>query len=99
MGYENREYFRDGSYTRGGSGDFMSDAPMCKKILIVTAVVFIAQIFFTRPARLADYQQQIDQIQQEIQENSDSSIEDGFYDVDGNPIQSHREFDPERFVS
>ena len=40
MGFENRDYFRDGSYTRGGNGSFMADAPMCKKILIVTVIVF-----------------------------------------------------------
>ena len=97
MGYENRDYFRDGSYTRGGRGDFMSDAPMCKKILIVTAVVFLAQMFFTRPARVADYQHQIDQIQLEIQEQELQYGEDAFYDDAGNPISSH--FDPELFVS
>ena len=61
MGFENRDYFRDGSYTRGGNATFMADAPMCRNILVVTVIVFLAQIFITRPATLADYQQQIEQ--------------------------------------
>jgi len=97
MGYQNRDYFRDGSYTRSGSGDFMSDAPMSKKILIVTAIVFIAQMFFTRPARVADYQHQIDQIQLDIQEQELPYGEDAFFDNAGNPISSH--FDSELFIA
>ena len=98
MGFENREYFRDGSYTRGGAGGFMLDAPMCKKILIVTVVVFIAQMFFTRPAKLADVQPQIDQIRQMIQEEEAIYGEEEFYDTDGNPMQGFGGIDPEQLV-
>ena len=99
MGYENRDYFRDGSYTRGGRGDFLSDAPMCKRILIVTVVVFLAQMFFTRPATVADYQHHIDQLQLEIQEQEALYGEDVYYDDMGEPISRQHAIDPELFVS
>ena len=45
----------------------MAGAPMCKKILFVTIIVFLAQMFFTRPATVADLQYEIDQIQLEFE--------------------------------
>ena len=100
MGYENREYFRDGSYTRGGSGGFLDDAPMCKKILIVTVVVFVAQMFFTRPANLADMQPAVDQIQQRMEEEEALYGGEVYFDADGAPIGNHRrDFDPEHLLA
>ena len=100
MGYENREYFRDGSYTRGGGGAFMDDAPMCKKILLVTVVVFVAQMFFTRPAKLADVQHYVDRVQAELQEEEALYGPETHYDADGVAIENHRgTFDPEQMVS
>ena len=68
MGLDNRDYARDGSYTRGGNQSFMAASPMCKRILIATVAVFIAQIFFARPANQADVQRLIDQYQAQQQE-------------------------------
>ena len=95
MGFENRDYTRDGSYTSGGKGEFMAGAPMCKKILIVTIAVFIAQIFFTRPATVADFAPQIEQIQAD-QELYDEKV---FDDADGDPVARLQEpFDVERYI-
>lgn len=100
MGFENRDYARDGSYTRGSRGDFMSDAPMCKKILIVTVAVFLAQMFFTRPATVADYAPWVEQVQAEIESDEGRYGEEAFYDADGEPIVRPQErFDPEQFIS
>jgi membrane associated rhomboid family serine protease len=73
MGYDNRDYFRDGSYSAGGSSGFMDGAPTCKRILIATVVIFVLQMFWTRPAKLADVQPMIDRIraqQAELQESN-----------------------------
>ena len=100
MGFENRDYTRDGSYTSGGKGDFMAGAPMCKKILIVTIAVFIAQIFFTRPATVADFAPQIEQIQADIEAEAERYGEADLYNADGEPVSRSREpFDVDRFVS
>ena len=69
MGFENRDYARDGSYTGGGT--FMADAPMCKRILIVTIVVFLGQMFITRPATMEDIQHRIKHIEQQYADNEE----------------------------
>ena len=95
MGFENRDYTRDGSYTSGGKGDFMAGAPMCKKILIVTIAVFIAQIFFTRPATVADFAPQIEQIQADQELYGEEVLDD----ADGDPVaRSQESFDVERYI-
>ena len=100
MGFENRDYTRDGSYTSGGKGDFMAGAPMCKKILIVTIAVFIAQIFFTRPATVADFAPRIEQIQADIEAEGELYGEADLYNADGELVSRTREpFDVDRFVS
>ena len=98
MGYENREYFRDGSYSRRGGGDFMTDAPMCKRILIITVVVFLAQMFLTRPARLADMQPAIDRQEAEIAQQ-EALYGNEFYDENGIPRQIRQRLNPELLVS
>ena len=98
MGFENRDYFRDGSYTAGG-GTFLADAPMCKRILIITVVVFLGQMFFSRPARVSDFQHQIDEIRQKIQEQQNLHSADIYYDGDEMPIEDpNTVFDPEQFI-
>lgn len=63
MGYESRDYFRDESYSRRHySGGFMDNAPMCKRILIVTIVVYLIQIFITRPVTIEDVKNRLGQI-------------------------------------
>ena len=100
MGYENRDYFRDDSNTRGGGGTFMADTPMCKKILIITVVIFVAQLFFTRPAKVADVQHLIDQMQAELHEEQALYGEEIFFDEEGEPVQSYnRALDPQFIAS
>ena len=84
MGFENRDYVRDGSYTRGGGATFMADAPMCKKILIVTVIVFLAQMFLTRPAKIEDFQSRVDQIKQQerLYDDAGQSYADEMPDFD-----------------
>ena len=77
MGFENRDYVRDGSFSRGGT-TFMADAPVCKRILIVTVVVFLAQMVFTRQANVEDYKARIEQQMAQRQQ------------FDGRPGQSDR---------
>lgn len=49
MGLDNRDYLRDENERYSGGGfSFGSDAPICKKILIVTIVVYVAQMLLTR---------------------------------------------------
>ncbi len=54
MGLASRDYYRD---VRGGDGgSFMAEAPTCKKLLIATVVVYLAQILLTRPYDRSDFQ-------------------------------------------
>lgn len=99
MGIENRDYARDGSYTRGGGGEFMADAPMCKRILIVTVIVFLAQLFITRPATMADFQHRIEQIEQQYSDREDFIGSEVAYDENGVPYGvDSPAFDPEMFL-
>src|SRR5262245_17561183 len=50
MGYENRDYFRDGSYTEAVAGWGVDFTPVVKGLIFVNVVVFLLQIFITRPA-------------------------------------------------
>ena len=57
MGYENRDYARDDRGGWGGtgpSGDF-SSWPVWKKIIAANVVVFLMQMFVTRPATIEDF--------------------------------------------
>lgn len=56
MGLDNRDYLRDEERRySGGGGGFggfrmaQFEAPMCKKIIIVTAIVYVAQLLILRP--------------------------------------------------
>jgi membrane associated rhomboid family serine protease len=50
MGLESRHYFRDGRYSDSFSGWGLDFTPVVKKLIIANVVVFLLQIFFTRPA-------------------------------------------------
>jgi membrane associated rhomboid family serine protease len=56
MGFESRDYARDGSYTASLSSWGMDLTPVVKYLVIANVVVFLLQIFLTRPAapRLPD---------------------------------------------
>lgn len=51
MGVEDRDYYRDESYSSAG---FLSDTPACRAILVATIAVFVLQILVTRPADVDD---------------------------------------------
>ena len=50
MGFESRDYFRDGSYTDSLSGWGVDFTPVVKYLIIANVVVFLLQILLTRPA-------------------------------------------------
>jgi membrane associated rhomboid family serine protease len=47
MGFENRSYFRDGSYTNSLGGWGVDFTPVVKWLIIANVVVFVLQIFLT----------------------------------------------------
>lgn len=50
MGFEDRDYARDGSYSRFGSGEaLLANAPACKWLIIITVVIYVSQIVALRP--------------------------------------------------
>jgi membrane associated rhomboid family serine protease len=57
MGFESRDYSRDGRYTASLSGWGMELTPVVKCLVIANIVVFLLQLFLTRPAapRLPDF--------------------------------------------
>src|SRR5271168_3368752 len=50
MGFETRDYSRDGRYTASLSGWGMELTPVVKYLIIANVVVFVLQLFLTRPA-------------------------------------------------
>jgi len=50
MGFESRDYSRDGSYTASLSAWGMDLSPVVKYLIIANVAVFLLQIFLTRPA-------------------------------------------------
>jgi membrane associated rhomboid family serine protease len=50
MGFESRDYYRDGSYTDRITGLGLEFTPVVKYLIAVNVVVFLLQIFITRPA-------------------------------------------------
>jgi membrane associated rhomboid family serine protease len=48
MGLENRDYYRDGSYSASLASWGVDFTPVVKYLIIINAVVFLLQIFFTR---------------------------------------------------
>ena len=79
MGYENRDYFRDGSYLRGAG--FLDDSPTCKWLMIVTGVVFVLQILLT-------YQPSLDEFTVQLNQHT-SLVASG---IDGNEFDDEGEF-------
>lgn len=53
MGFENRDYFRDGSYSERVAGFGLDFTPAVKWIILLNVAVFLGQIFFTRPAPMS----------------------------------------------
>ncbi len=50
MGFESRDYARDGSYTASLGAWGMDLTPVVKYVVIANVVVFLLQIMLTRPA-------------------------------------------------
>ena len=50
MGFESRDYSRDGRYTASLSGWGMDLTPVVKYLIIANVVVFLLQVILTRPA-------------------------------------------------
>lgn len=55
MGLENREYYRDGSYTDRLTGFGLDFTPVVKYLILANVLVFLLQIFLTRPAPLPEF--------------------------------------------
>src|SRR5687768_7054846 len=56
MGFQDRDYTREHSYTGAAGGwglDFIS--PMVKRLIVANVVIFVVQIFAVRPATEDDY--------------------------------------------
>jgi membrane associated rhomboid family serine protease len=47
MGLYNRDYLREDSYS-GDQGGWMSSAPVCRALVIITGVVFVLQVLFVQ---------------------------------------------------
>src|SRR5579884_1297768 len=50
MGFESRDYYRNGSYTQSFGWQF-DMTPVVKYLIILNVAVFLLQIFITRPAK------------------------------------------------
>jgi membrane associated rhomboid family serine protease len=78
MGIESRDYFRDSdSYTdriAGWSLDVLP--PVCKWLLILNVVVFLLQIFVTRPPRREDYEAYLQMYEELRQESSEGEAKE-----------------------
>ena len=69
MGFENRDYTREGDYTGTLSGwglDYLS--PVVKWLIVANVVVFVLQIFLTRAMTPADIQERWDRLPPQMQE-------------------------------
>jgi membrane associated rhomboid family serine protease len=55
MGLENRDYYRDGSYSASLAAWGVDFTPVVKYLIIANVAVFLLQIFFTRPATASDF--------------------------------------------
>lgn len=80
MGLDNRDYLRDeanrygdggGTFGGGGRGSFGAQTPMCRKILIATIVVFLAQLFSVRGWTQPELRVERDQLVGRLQEALD----------------------------
>jgi rhomboid family protein len=75
MGIEGRDYYRESSnYTDRLTGwGWRGISPACKWIIAINIIVFLLQIFVTRPARSSDFRRFIDD-DGEVQEISDEQL-------------------------
>lgn len=55
MGFESRDYSRDGRYTASLSGWGTELTPVVKYLIIANVVVFVLQLVLTRPAPLPNF--------------------------------------------
>ncbi len=55
MGFESRDYARDGSYTASLSAWGMDLPPVVKYLVIANVVVFLLQVLLTRPMQIPDF--------------------------------------------
>ena len=82
MGLDNRDYLRDEErryspqFGMGGGGGFMAGAPMAKKLLIITLVVYLLQMFSMRDANQADVERLINRLPAEEREQLRKEIGD-----------------------
>jgi membrane associated rhomboid family serine protease len=67
MGLENRDYYRDGSYTSSLVGWGIDFTPMVKYLIIANVIVFLLQIFITRENKppQESYQEYSSELQQQ----------------------------------
>ena len=76
MGFENRDYTREGDYTGTLAGwgiDYVS--PVVKWLIIVNVIVWLLQIFLTRQYTQADWQRHLDSLPPAMREMYDRQAE------------------------
>jgi len=73
MGLENRDYFRDGSYTSSLVAWGVDFTPVVKYLIIANVVVFVLQIFITRtvPVNVPD----LDAIMRDLPDNDNGPLD------------------------
>ena len=70
MGFQDRDYTRDSSYTSAAGGwglDYIS--PVVKGLIAANVVVFVLQIFAVRPATEEDFRARWDQLPQRVKDS------------------------------
>ena len=84
MGLDNRDYLRDEqrryspSFAMGGGGGgFMAGAPMAKKLLIITLIAFLAQMFSMRDPGVEDAKAAMQRLTPAQQEKIRQFVGDG----------------------
>ncbi|MCA9136934.1 MAG: rhomboid family intramembrane serine protease [Planctomycetales bacterium] len=68
MGIEHRDYYRNSSRSTHRPSGFADMPVVCKRLLIGTVVVFLLQIFVTRPAEVRDIGDQMQLIGADIED-------------------------------
>ncbi len=109
MGLDNRDYLRDesrrysGGFSGGGGGGMAaSQAPMCRNLLIITIVVFLAQMFSTRAPSLEEIQAEKDrgiaELQRLYQETGEDAIADRIQSLERTTVEQLSRNLPKRSV-
>jgi membrane associated rhomboid family serine protease len=112
MGLDNRDYLRDesrrysGGFSGGGGGGgggmSASPAPACQKLLIVTVVVFLGQIFLTGSPSLEEIQakkdRQIAKLQRQYQQYGDDNIAYQIQDLERTSVEQLARNQPKRSI-